>query len=313
MLRRRGSIAFFLSLSLFIVVLFYVIPLVLTVYVSFTPMKNWNVPRYIGEFISIKNYQRLIHLLKFDPDTRNVVITTIVFVLFTLTINVLGGLALALATYFIDEKLSATYQVLWLLPRMTPVAVYSLLWYYFFHPTTLGILNSILMALHIIKSPIDLGMDPALMPWGAWSVIVFVNGLVGVSYGMIILYSAFKSIPRELIIASRVDGATTWHIIRKILIPLSKWHITFVTVWQLLSLLTSYAHTFLLVEWRIVDSSWGQPWALYVFNTAFVGAKDQGLAAAAAVILSIIGILLGILALKVLGYERMMTEPKGDI
>ena len=313
MLRRRGSIAFFLSLSLFIVVLFYVIPLVLTVYVSFTPMKNWNVPRYIGEFISIKNYQRLIHLLKFDPDTRNVVITTIVFVLFTLTINVLGGLALALATYFIDEKLSATYQVLWLLPRMTPVAVYSLLWYYFLHPTTLGILNSILMALHIIKSPIDLGMDPALMPWGAWSVIVFVNGLVGVSYGMIILYSAFKSIPRELIIASRVDGATTWHIIRKILIPLSKWHITFVTVWQLLSLLTSYAHTFLLVEWRIVDSSWGQPWALYVFNTAFVGAKDQGLAAAAAVILSIIGILLGILALKVLGYERMMTEPKGDI
>ncbi|RLF65050.1 MAG: sugar ABC transporter permease [Thermoplasmata archaeon] len=313
MLRRRGSIAFFLSLSLFIVVLFYVIPLVLTVYVSFTPMKNWNVPRYIGEFISIKNYQRLIHLLKFDPDTRNVVITTIVFVLFTLTINVLGGLALALATYFIDEKLSATYQVLWLLPRMTPVAVYSLLWYYFLHPTTLGILNSILMALHIIKSPIDLGMDPALMPWGAWSVIVFVNGLVGVSYGMIILYSAFKSIPRELIIASRVDGATTWHIIRKILIPLSKWHITFVTVWQLLSLLTSYAHTFLLVEWRIVDSSWGQPWALYVFNTAFVGAKDQGLAAAAAVILSIIGILLGVLALKVLGYERMMTEPKGDI
>jgi len=313
MLRRRGSIAFFLSLSLFIVVLFYVIPLVLTVYVSFTPMKNWNVPRYIGEFISIKNYQRLIHLLKFDPDTRNVVITTIVFVLFTLTINVLGGLALALATYFIDEKLSATYQVLWLLPRMTPVAVYSLLWYYFFHPTTLGILNSILMALHIIKSPIDLGMDPALMPWGAWSVIVFVNGLVGVSYGMIILYSAFKSIPRELIIASRVDGATTWHIIRKILIPLSKWHITFVTVWQLLSLLTSYAHTFLLVEWRIVDSSWGQPWALYVFNTAFVGAKDQGLAAAAAVILSIIGILLGVLTLKVLGYERMMTEPKGDI
>ncbi|MCD6502652.1 MAG: sugar ABC transporter permease [Euryarchaeota archaeon] len=313
MLKRRGTIAFFLSLSLFIVILFYVIPLALTVYISFTPMKNWNVPRYLTEFVSVKNYHRLFHLLKFDPDTRNVVLTTIVFVLFTLTINVLGGLGLALATYFIDEKLSATYQVLWLLPRMTPVAVYSLLWYYFLHPTTLGILNSILMSLGVIKAPVDIGMDPALMPWGAWSVIIFVNGLVGVSYGMIILYSAFKSIPRELIIASRVDGASTWHIIRKILIPLSKWHITFVTVWQLLSLLTSYAHTFLLVEWRIVDPSWGQPWALYVFNTAFVGAKDQGLAAAAAVILSIIGTLLGILALKVLGYEKMMTEPRGDI
>lgn len=311
--KKRLTLAFFLSLFLFIVIMFYVFPLILTVYIGFTPMKNWNIARYFLQVVGLENYKRLVYIILHDPDMKGVVITTVVFVFFTLMINVFGGLLLALATFFMEEKVSATYQVLWLLPRMTPVAVYSLLWYYFFHPTSIGILNAILKGLNIITEPIGIGIDPKYMPWGAWSVIIFVNGLVGVSYGMIIFYSAFKSIPRELIIASRVDGASTFQIITKILIPLTRWHLTFVIVWQLLSLLTSYAHIFLLLEWRIVSTSWGQPWALYVFRTAFSTIKDQGLAATAAVILSIIGITLGILSLKALGYEKMMTEPRGDV
>lgn len=310
---KKLSLAFFLGPALLIVIIFYILPLFMTVYISFTPMKNWNVQRYFIEIIGLNNYQRLFHLITYDPDMRAVVLTSIVFITLTVTINVLGGLLLALATYFIEEKVSATYQTLWLLPRMTPVAVYSLLWYYFFHGTELGVLNSILMNLGITSQPIGLGRDPNFLPWGAWSIIIFINGLVGVSFGMVIFYSAFRSIPRELIIASRVDGASTARLIFHIMLPLIKWHIIFVTVWQLLSLLTTFAHIFLLVEWRIVDSSWGQTWALFVFRTAFSTVKDQGLAAAAATLLSVIGIALGLVALKVLGYHKMITEPKGDI
>ena len=310
---KRTALALFLGPALLITILFFVIPLFMTIYISFTPTKNWNIQKYLGTFVGLQNYERLFRLITYDPDMRAVVITTIVFIAITLSINVLGGLALALATYFIEERVSTTYQVLWLLPRMTPVAVYSLLWYYFFHGTKLGILNNLLLALGVIREPISLGTDPRYLPWGAWLILIFVNGLVGVSFGMIILYSALKSIPRELIIASRVDGASTLHLIRYIMLPLIKWHIVFVTVWQLLSLLTSYVHILLLVEWRIVDSSWGQTWALFTFRTAFMVVKDQGLAAAAATILSIIGIGLGLLALKILGYREMIIEPKGDI
>lgn len=310
---KKKSLAFFLGPALFIVILFYIIPLFLTIYISFTPMKNWNVQRYLQEFVGLANYFRLFHLIQYDPDMQAIVSTTLVFITITLAINVLGGLVLALATYFIDEKVSTTYQTLWLLPRMTPVAVYSLLWYYFFHGTGIGILNNILMGLGLIDQPIALGKDPNFLPWGAWAIIIFVNGLVGVSFGMLIFFSAFKSIPRELIIAARVDGASTLRLIRHVMIPLIKWHITFVTVWQLLSLLTTFAHLFLLVEWRVVDSSYGQTWSLFVFRTAFATVKDQGLAAAAASILSVIGIALGLVALKVLGYKKMILEPKGDI
>ena len=311
--RKNTILAFFLGPALLLIITFYILPLFLSVYISFTPMKNWNVHRYLDKSVGINNYRRLFYLAFHDPDIKAVVVTTIVFVLITLAVNVLGGLGLALATYFMKEKVAAGYQLLWLLARMTPVAVYSLLWYYFFHGTELGILNSILMRLGIIEGPISLGRNPEFLPWGTWLILIVINGFVGVSFGMIVFYSALCSIPRELVIAARVDGARVIELIRHILLPGIRWHIVFVTVWQLLSLLTTFAHIFLLVEWRVIHSTWGQTWALYVFRTAFTVIKDQGLAAAAAAILSIIGIVLGLLSLRILGYSKMIPEPKGEV
>ncbi|WP_456471590.1 carbohydrate ABC transporter permease [Methanocaldococcus sp.] len=305
------SLSFFLFPMILMVVLFYLIPLIITVYLSFTQMKNWNVERYLTEFVGFYNYQKLFYMFQHDPTFKAVILTTVVFVGITLIINVFGGLALALATFFIREKLASNFRLLWLLPRMSPIAVYSLVWYYFFHGSEIGTLNSILMKLGIIHQPISWGQ---IIPWGAWGIIIFVNGLVGVSFGMIVFTSALNQIPKELIIAARVDGASAWKISRKILIPLIKWHFLYVLTWQFLSLLTTYAHLFLLVQWNLVDRDYGTTLALYVFNTAFgSGELDQGLAAAAAVILSVIGVIGALITLKVLQFKKMMKKPRGDL
>ncbi|WP_297093087.1 sugar ABC transporter permease [Thermococcus sp.] len=304
------DLSFFLSPMVLMVFLFYLVPLLMTIYISMTRMRNWNVDRYLTEFVGLYNYERLFYMFQHDPTFKAVILTTLVFVGITLMINVFGGLALALATFFIREKPASSYRLLWLLPRMSPIAVYSLVWYYFFHGSEIGTLNSILMGLGIISEPIPWGQ---ITPWGAWSVIIFVNGLVGVSFGMIVFTSALNQIPRELVIAARVDGASSWQISRRILIPMIKWHLLYVLTWQFLSLLTTYPHLFLLVQWDLVNRDYGTTLALYVFNTAFGrGEQDQGLAAAAAVILSIIGILGGFVTLKVLKFERMMKKPRGD-
>ncbi|HIP89741.1 MAG TPA: sugar ABC transporter permease [Thermococcus paralvinellae] len=305
-----AALSFFLSPMILMVVLFYLVPLFMTIYISFTRMRNWNVEKYITEFVGVYNYQRLFYMFQHDPTFKAVILTTVVFVGITLIINVFGGLALALATFFISEKPASTFRLLWLLPRMSPIAVYSLVWYYFFHGSEIGTLNSILMKLGIISQPIPWGQ---IVPWGAWSIIIFVNGLVGVSFGMIVFTSALNQIPKELVIAARVDGASAWEISRKILIPLMKWHFLYVLTWQFLSLLTTYPHIFLLVQWDLVNRDYGTTLALYVFNTAFGrGEQDQGLAAAAAVILSIMGIIGGYVTLKVLQFEKMMKRPRGD-
>ncbi|MFA4641184.1 carbohydrate ABC transporter permease [Pyrococcus kukulkanii] len=305
------DLSFFLFPMVFMVVLFYLIPLVLTVYISFTGMRNWNVDKYLHQVVGLYNYERLIHMFKYDPTFKAVILTTIVFVLITLIINVFGGLGLALGTFFMSEKPASAFRLLWLLPRMSPIAVYSLVWYYFFHGSSIGTLNSVLMKLGVINQPIPWGQ---IVPWGAWSVIIFVNGLVGVSFGMIVFTSALNQIPKELVIAARVDGASAWEISRRILLPLMKWHFLYVLTWQFLSLLTTYPHLFLLVEWDLVDRDYGTTLALYVFNTAFGrGEQDQGLAAAAAVILSILGIIGGFITLKVLQFEKMIKKPRGDL
>ncbi|AAL80242.1 sugar ABC transporter permease [Pyrococcus furiosus DSM 3638] len=305
------TLSFFLSPMLIIVVLFYLIPLVLTVYISFTGMKNWNIERYMHDFVGFYNYQRLFHMFKYDPTFKAVVLTTIVFVGITLIINVFGGLGLALATFFMSERPGNIYRLLWLLPRMSPIAVYSLVWYYFFHGSEIGTLNSILLKLGLISEPIPFGQ---IIPWGAWSIIIFVNGLVGVSFGMIVFTSALNQIPKEIVIAARVDGASGWQISKRILFPMMKWHFLYVLTWQFLSLLTTYPHLFLLVEWDLVNRDYGTTLALYVFNTAFGrGEQEQGLAAAAAVILSILGIIGGVITLKVLEFEKMIKKPRGEI
>ena len=300
---------------MFLVIAFFIIPLVLAIYIGFTPLRNWNLERYLSKF-TFETYYRLFHIILHDPNMGKIVLTTVVFVAVTLAINVLGGLGLALAMFLMEEYISLPYRVIWILPRMTPVAVYSLIWYYFFLGDRSGTLNSLLIQLGLLDKPIGWGTDPELQPWGSWGILVVVNAFVGVSFGMIVFYSALRSIPREHVIAARIDGASTLQIIRHILIPQIRWHLTYVTIWQLLSLVTTYTHIFLLVEWGAVDQWYGQPWALFIFNKAFPvsgGVSDQGLAAAAATILVVIGAVLGLVSLRLLGFSKMMEEPRGEL
>ncbi|WP_236698207.1 carbohydrate ABC transporter permease [Pyrodictium occultum] len=308
---RLGPAAFFLMPALFLIAVFYIAPLMLSIYIGFTPLRDWNLHRYLGS-VTTYNYERLLHLLLHDPDVGKIIRTTIVFVSLTLLVNVLGGLALALAAFLMEESISLPTRLAWMLPRMTPIAVYSLIWYYFFLGDRTGTLNSILLRLGVIDKPVDWGTNPALLPYSDWAILVLVNGLVGVSFGMVVFYSALRSIPREHIIAARVDGASTWQLVRHILVPQLRWHLVYVTIWQLLSLVTTYAHIFLLVEWGALDRWWGSTWALYVFNTAF-STGDQGLAAAASTLLVALGVVLGLAALRLLGFQRMMQEPRGEI
>jgi len=310
---KKLVLAFFLAPALALIIFFFIIPTILTIWISFTNLYNWKIDR-VKEFVGLQNYKDLIYFIQHDPDVEKVVKTTLVFTSLTLIVNVLGGLALAIFAYLIDERVSLSFRLLWILPRMTPIAVFGLLWYYFFYGSELGTLNSVLLRLGVIDQPISWGSDPSVQPWASWLIIIFVNGLVGVSFGMVVFYSAFKSIPRELIVAAKVDGATTWQIIRHILIPMARWHLVFVTVWQLLSLLTTYPHLFVLVEWGVVDKNYGTTWSLYVFLTAFSKAVNyQALAAAAAVILVIIGAVLGFIVLRVMRFEEMIQPPRGDV
>jgi inositol-phosphate transport system permease protein len=147
-----------------------------------------------------------------------------------------------------------------------------------------------------------------------WLFVILVNGFVGASFGLIIFTSAIESIPKDLITAAKVDGASALQRVRDIIIPQIKWPLLFVTTYQTLSLLTSFEYILLLTN--------GGPglyrtevWALTAYHRAlqtYFGNNQWGYGAAWGFVLVVIGIILSVFYLRVFRFKELVKEPKID-
>src|SRR3546814_17915721 len=65
-------------------------------------------------------------------------------------------------------------------------------------------------------------------------------------FAMVVLSSAIKSIPEEIIEAARIDGATEWQVFRHITIPSILPTITVVTTYMVINAMKVFAIVFVL-------------------------------------------------------------------
>ncbi|WAA10539.1 carbohydrate ABC transporter permease [Fervidibacillus albus] len=279
---------------LLLVILFFVTPVIITTVMAFTNMDymmEWN-------FIGLQNFEKIVS----DPNFVQIVTNTFVYVGATLLINVCFALLLALlSSYYIPyEKSGLFFRALWMLPRITPPVVYVLLWLWIFDASEYGLLNT-LTSFFSSKEPIAWLIDHPM------TAIILVNGMVGASFGMIIFSSAIQSIPRDLFKAAQVDGASEWSVFKDIILPSIKWPIMFVSVWQLLSLLTSYEYILLLTDGGPVFES--EVWALYAYHKAFKN-LEFGYGSALSLILVIIAIGLTGVVLKLFKFNSMIQSSR---
>jgi len=272
-----------------LVTLFFFIPVILNILLAFTDMDfamRW-------DFVGFKNYFRFVS----DPIIPKVLVNTVIYVAATLAINVGLGLALALLnTYYVPENVGLIFRAIWLLPRMTPPVVYALLWLWVLDPTEYGLLNM------IVGKNVNWTMQHPL------GIVILVNGLIGASFGMIIFSASIKSIPRDYIMAAQVDGASNWEIVRRIIIPLLRWPLMFVTTWQTLSLLASYEYILLVTDGGPFYKS--EVWSLYAYHTAF-SHQMYGYGAAIAMVLVVVAVIVTLIMLKIFGFKRLMELAGG--
>lgn len=78
-----------------------------------------------------------------------------------------------------------------------------------------GIVNEVLMNLHIIKQPISFFSHPALF----WPIVAFANVWKETGWNAIIYLAAITSIDPSLYEAAAIDGAGRWDKIRYITLP----------------------------------------------------------------------------------------------
>jgi inositol-phosphate transport system permease protein len=294
--RQLTNAAIFLGPAIILLLLFFVLPVFVDIAVAFSDMgRTLKVTGF-----TLENFERMITR---DSRLTKTVVLTLVYVVFTLAFfNVTFGLLLALMTTAVPDKVGGFFRAVWLLPRMSPSVVYALLWAWAIDPTERGLLNQIFQAVGL---PLyDMTNNAPMM------LIVFANGFIGASMGMIIFTSAIRAVPEHLFYAARADGAGGFAIMWHITLPAIRWPISFITLYQTLSLLVSFEYI-----WLITD---GGPfydttvYALYVYKRAFESGQ-YAYGAALALVLVVIGIVAALLMWRFLDMKRLLQEPRIEV
>ncbi len=293
----------FLAPAAILVLLFFVVPALMVIYISMTNLSTANFTVDITQmnFVGLDNYSTLLS----DQFARKIFFNTVFYVLVTLALfNVGGALVVSLLTAHIDRRAGFFFRALWLLPRITTSTVYILMWERMIAEPPFGILNQFTTLLG--SEPIAYGTDYA------WTFVIIVNGMIGISFGMIIFSAAIESISRDIMNASLVDGSTMLQRVRYIILPQLRWPLLFVVSYQTLSLLTSYEEILLLTN--------GGPglyqtevWALTAFQRAlsnYFGNAQWGYGSAFAVVLVIVGVVLAVVYMRVFRFQDLVVESK---
>lgn len=142
-------------------------------------------------------------------------VVTVVWTLANVSLHVAIGLALGVALSRPLLRMKALYRVLLILPWAVPSYVTALAWKGMFH-RQFGAINAILAWL---------GVEP--VSWfshfsTAFAANVTTNVWLGFPFMMVVTMGALTSIPKDVLEAAEVDGATKWQRFRLVTFPLLK-------------------------------------------------------------------------------------------
>jgi inositol-phosphate transport system permease protein len=296
--RRRANFIIFLGPAIVLTVLFFAVPVIIDIAVSFTDLSR---SLRITEFTT-EQYEKVFHG---DRRLPEVIGLTFIYVFGTLAIfNVTFGLVLALTTTALNKVSGGFFRGVWLLPRMSPSVLYILLWLWAISPSEVGLLNQILIHAFGVDGPLDLVTEAPV------ALIIISNGFIGASMGMIIFTAAIRGIPEHLFYAAEVDGAGTLAKVRFITLPALRWPISFVTIYQTLSLLVSFEYILLLTKGGpFFDTT---VYALYVYRRAFESGQ-YAYGAALALFLIVIGVAVALLGWRFFDMERLLQRPRIEV
>ncbi len=197
--------AAFVGPALLFFLVIQIIPFIMGIYYSFT---SWNGVSSVTQWVGLENY---IKILTSDEKFFNSFLFTTKFMFAAVIISNLIGfsLALLLNTALKSRNLLRT---VFFIPNVIGGLLLGFIWQFIFVKgfASLGNLTNI----PFFKLP-WLG-DETTAFWGI--VIVFAWQISG--YMMVIYIAALQGVDNSLLEAARIDGANSWTLLTKIIVPL---------------------------------------------------------------------------------------------
>lgn len=205
-MRRQQLLGYlFIAPNMIGVLVFFILPALASFVLMFTDYRFMSTS--IG-FVGMSNIERLLSDNVFLLSIRNTLI-------FLLAVPVSIGLAFIIAVILNQGVyLKKVLRSLYFMPYITSGVAIAFVWMLLFNPTQ-GPINAMLRGIGIDNPPGWLSTTSTSM----YAIdIIWIWFMLG--YNMIIYLAALQEVPGDLLEAARIDGASRWQMIRKIMLPL---------------------------------------------------------------------------------------------
>jgi multiple sugar transport system permease protein/raffinose/stachyose/melibiose transport system permease protein len=230
-------------------------------------------------FAGLSNFHKLFD----DPALPTALWFTIKYAVVITAGQVLAGYALALLYVFFLRRAGSLIRTLVFFPVVLPTVAVALLFQKFFEvaPQT-GPVNAVLHALGFGT------VDFFSTPGKAFLVIALMDIWRSMGFYAILLYAGLLDIPDEMMEAAAIDGASTWRLIRSIVVPLSLPVLVSSVVFSINGTLKAFDSIYALTGGGPGNAT--SPMTLYMFQTSFAYG-DYGYGATIAFTLTVLCLL----------------------
>ena len=205
----------FIALPLFLVTVFYWIPSVTTITLSFFKYEIVKPAKFVG----LKNWIRFFQ----DTKVLSSLWATFVFMLGHVPIIVVCGLAVALVLNERWFKGRVIARTVYFLPLIVSTVAAAFVWSWLLNPAY-GIVNRFLEVIGLEKQ--NWIKDPVL----AMPTVIFVSIWKNVGFYLVVFLAALQGIPSEYYEAGRIDGTNRWTEFWYITLPSLRYTMAFSTV-----------------------------------------------------------------------------------
>lgn len=187
-------------------------PIIYNWIISFQDVTATTLGSAVRDFVGLDNYRAVFADSTFPRAVKQTFFYTIVCLIFQFSLGFLFAM-------FFRKKFSFSKPIrgFIVISWMLPITVTALVFKFMFAEGN-GIINAILLELHLIKEPIGWLIQEKTAMWG----LIIANSWVGIPFNMLLLTTGLNNISTDVYEAASIDGANAVQRFTKITIPLLK-------------------------------------------------------------------------------------------
>jgi multiple sugar transport system permease protein len=228
-----------------------------------------------------------------DPVFRKVFANTFLYLGLGTPVSIVLSFAVA---YHLDRVrfMHGLIRALYFLPFLTTAAAMAWVWRWFYQPLPIGVLNHAISSLglpqvNFLSSTTN--ALPAILVTAIWH---------GLGFQVIVFMAGLRAIPASYYEAARIDGVSSWTILREITIPLLRPTTVFLVVFSSIAYLRIFDQVYNMTTndpGGPLNST--KPLVLLIYETAF-RSYELGYAAAQTVVLFLVLLAISLLQLRLM-------------